>query len=72
MNPWTGDRMPREEWSIDADNNADRLLAMCDEVSQEGYEGFLVDPPLTALQGLSSILPLTLADMKSEIEEGTT
>ena len=72
MNPWTGDRMPREEWSIDADNNADRLLAICDEATQEGYEGFLVDPPLTALQGLSSILPLTLADMKSEIEEGTT
>jgi hypothetical protein len=72
MNPWTGDRMPREEWSIDGDDNADRLLAMCDEASQEGYEGFLIDPPLTTLQGLGSILPLTLADMKSEIEEGTT
>ena|SRR5215212_10375924 len=72
VNPWTGDRMPREEWSIDGDDNADRLLAICDEASQEGYEGFLVDPPLTTLQGLGSILPLTLADMKSEIEEGTT
>jgi hypothetical protein len=64
--------MPREEWSIDGDDNADRLLAMCDEASQEGYEGFLVDPPLTALQGLGSIFPLTLANMKNEIEEGTT
>jgi hypothetical protein len=45
---------------------------MCDEASQEGYEGFLIDPPLTALQGLGSILPLTLADMKSEIEKGTS
>ena len=68
MNPWTGDRMPREEWSIDGDDNADRLLAMCDEASQEGYEVFLIDPPLTTLQGLGSVLPLTLADMKSEIE----
>jgi hypothetical protein len=68
MNPWTGDRMPREEWSIDGDDNADRLLAMCDEASQEGYEVFLIDPPLTTLQGLGSVLPLTLAEMKSEIE----
>jgi hypothetical protein len=64
--------MPREVWGIDGDDNADRLLATCDEASQEGYEGFLIDPPLTTLQGLGSILPLTLEDMKSEIEEGTT
>ena len=64
--------MPREAWIIDGDNNADRLLAKCDEASQEGYDNFLVDPPLTTLQGLSSVLPLTLDDMKSEIEEGMT
>jgi hypothetical protein len=64
--------LPRDVWIIDGDDNADRLLAMCDEASHEGYEGFLVDPPLTTLQGLGSILPLTLANMKSEIEEGRT
>ncbi len=72
MNPWTGDRMPREVWIIDGDNDVDRLLATCDEASQEGYEGFLIDPPLTTLQGLGSVLPLTLADIRSEIEEGAT
>jgi hypothetical protein len=60
MNLWTGDRLPREVWIMDGDNNADRLLAKCDEASQEGYEGFLIDPPLTTLQGLGSVLPLTL------------
>jgi hypothetical protein len=68
MNPWTGGRMPREVWILDGDNNADRLLAKCDEASQEGYEGFLIDPPLTTLQGLGSVLPLTLSDIKNEIE----
>jgi hypothetical protein len=72
MNPWTGGRMPREEWIIDGDDNADRLLAKCDEASQEGYEVFLIDSPLTTLQGLGSVLLLTLAEMKSEIEEETT
>jgi hypothetical protein len=60
--------MPQEVWIIDGDDNADRLLAKCDEASQEGYEVFLIDPPLTTLQGLGSVLPLTLAEMKSEIE----
>jgi hypothetical protein len=64
--------MPREEWIIDGDDNADRLLAKCDEASQEGYEVFLIDSPLTTLQGLGSVLLLTLAAMKSEIEEETT
>ena len=68
MNPWTGDRLPRDVWIIDGDDNADRLLAKCDEASQEGYEGFLIDPPLTTLKGLGSVLPLTLADIKNEIE----
>jgi hypothetical protein len=72
MNPWTGGRMPREEWIIDGDDNADRLLAKRDEASQEGYEVFLIDSPLTTLQGLGSVLLLTLAEMKSEIEEETT
>jgi hypothetical protein len=71
MNPWTGDRMPRDLWSIDGDDNVDRLLAKCDEASQEGYEGFLIDPPLTAFQGLGSVIPLTLSDIKSEIEAQT-
>ncbi len=68
MNPWTGGRMPREEWLLDGDDNADRLLAKCDEASQEGYEGFLIDLPLTSLQGLGSVLPLALSDIKNEIE----
>jgi hypothetical protein len=72
MNPWTGDRLPREVWGIDGDDNADRLLAKCEEASQEGYEGFLIDPPLSTLQGLGSVLPLTISDIKSAIEEGTT
>jgi hypothetical protein len=59
-------------WSIDGDDNADRLLAKCDEASQEGYEGFLIDPPLTTLQGLGSVLPLTLSDIKREIEARTS
>jgi len=63
--------MSREVWIIDGDNDADRLLLKCDEASQQGYEGFLVDPPLTTLQGLGSVLPLTLSDIKSAIEEGT-
>ena len=71
MNPWTGDRMSREVWIIDGDNDADRLLLKCEEASQEGYEGFLVDPPLTSLQGLGSVLPLTFLEIKSAIEEGT-
>jgi hypothetical protein len=53
---------------MDGDDYADRLLAKCDEASQEGYEGFLIDPPLTTLQGLGSVLPLTLSDIKIEIE----
>jgi hypothetical protein len=72
MNPWTGDRLPREVWSIDGDDNVDLLLAKCDEASQEGYESFLIDPPLTTLQGLGSVLPLTLSDIKSEIEARTS
>jgi hypothetical protein len=71
MDPWTGARVPRELWGIDGDDNADRLLAKCDEAAQEGYEGFLIDPPLTLLQGLGSVLPLTLSEIKSEIEPRT-
>ena len=71
MNPWTGDRMPRDLWSIDGDDNVGRLLAKCDEASQKGYEGFLIDPPLTAFRGLGSVIPLTLAGIKSEIEART-
>jgi hypothetical protein len=71
-NPWTGDRLPREVWIIDGDDNGDRLLAKCEEASQEGYEGFLIDLPLSTLQGLGSVLPLTISDIKSAIEEGTT
>jgi hypothetical protein len=68
MDPWTGERAPRELWSIDGDDDADRLLAKCDEAVQEGYEGFLIDPPLTLAKGLGSALPLNLSDIKSEIE----
>ena len=71
MNPWSGDRMSREVWIIDGDNDADRLLLKCEEAFQQSYEGFLVDPPLTSLQGLGSVLPLTFLEIKSAIEEGT-
>jgi len=68
MNPWTGERTPRDLWGIDGDDNVERLLAKCNEASQEGYESFLIDPPLTTFQGLDSVLPLTLSEIKSEIE----
>ena len=64
--------MPRDAWIIDGDDNADRLLAKCEEASQEGYEGFLIDPPLSTLEGLGSVLPMTISDIKSAIEEGAT
>ena len=62
--------MSRNDWIIDGDENADRLLAVCDEAAQEGYEGFLVDPPLTSLRGLGSALTRSLVDMKAGIEDG--
>ena len=71
MDPWTGDRMSRDLWCIDGDDNVGRLLAKCDKASQEGYEGFLIDPPLTTFRGLGSVIPLTLSDIKSEIEART-
>ena len=43
---------------------------MCDEAAQEGYEGFLVDPPLTSLRGLDAALTRSLVDMKGGIEDG--
>jgi hypothetical protein len=46
------------------------LLAVCDEVAQEGYERFLIDPPLTTLQGLDTALMRSLTDMKRGIEDG--
>ena len=66
--PWTSQGVSRDAWSIDGDDNADRLLAVCDEAVQEGYEGFLVDPPLTTLQGLDASLTRSLVDVKSVIE----
>jgi hypothetical protein len=67
--PWTSQGISRNDWIIDGDNNADRLLAVCDEVAQEGYEAFLVDPPLTSLQGLDTALTRSLVDIKGEIED---
>jgi hypothetical protein len=61
----------RSDWSIDGDDNTDRLLAVCDEAAQEGYEGFLVDPPLSTLKGLDASLMRSLVDVKSVIENGT-
>ncbi len=69
--PWTGQGVSRSDWSVDGDDNADRLLAVCDEAAQEGYEGFLVDPPLTALQGLDASLMRSLVEVKSVIEGRT-
>ena len=69
--PWTSQGVSRDAWSIDGDDNADRLLAVCDEARQEGYENFLVDPPLTTLQGLDASLTRSLVDVKSVIEDET-
>ncbi len=66
--PWTSQGVSRNDWSIDGDDNVDRLLAVCDEAAQEGYESFLVDPPLTTLQGLDASLTRSLVDVKSVIE----
>jgi len=55
---------------MDGDDNADRLLAVCDEAAQEGYEGFLVDPPLASLRGLDAALTQSLVAMKGGIEDG--
>ncbi len=68
--PWTNQGFSRNDWIIDGDDNADRLLAVCDEAAREGYEGFLVDPPLTSLRGLGSALTRSLVDMKAGIEDG--
>jgi hypothetical protein len=69
--PWTRNRgISRNDWIIDGDDNADRLLTVCDEAAQEGYEGFLIDPPLTALRGLGSARTRSLVDMKGGIEDG--
>ena len=69
--PWTSQGISRNDWSIDGDDNADRLLAVCDEVAQEGYEAFLIDPPLTTLQGLDAVLTRSLVEVKNGIEDGT-
>ena len=68
--PWTNRGISRNDWIIDGDNNADRLHAVCDEATQEGYEGFLIDPPLTSLLGLGAALTHSLVDMKGGIEDG--
>lgn len=52
--PWTSEGISRNDWSIDGDDNVERLLAVCDEVAQEGYERFLIDPPLTSSQDLAT------------------
>ncbi len=68
--PWANQGFFRNDWSIDGDDNADRLLAVCDEAALGGCERFLVDPPLTTLQGLSSNLTRSLVEVKSGIEDG--
>lgn len=68
--PWTSQGTSRNDWSMDGDDNVDRLLAVCNEAAQEGYESFLVDPPLTTLQGLDATLTRSLVDVKSMIEDG--
>ena len=43
---------------------------VCDEAAREGYEGFLIDPPLSSLWGLGVALTRSLVDMKGGIEDG--
>ncbi len=69
--PWTSEGgISRNDWSVDGDDNVERLLAVCDEAAQEGYERFLIDPPLTSLQGLGTAQTRSLVEVKSEIEDG--
>jgi len=68
--PWTSQGISRNDWSIDGDDSVERLLAVCDEAVQEGYERFIVDPPLTSLQGLGVAQTRSLVEVKSGIEDG--
>ena len=68
--PWTSRGMSRNDWIIDGDDDVDRLLAVCDEAAREGYESFLIDPPLTSLRGLDAAQTRSLVDMKGGIEDG--
>jgi hypothetical protein len=68
--PWTSRGMSRNDWIIDGDDDADRLLAVCDEAAREGYEGFLIDPPLSSLRGLDAAQTRSLVDIKGGIEDG--
>ena len=68
--PWTSEGgISRNDWSIDGDDNVERVLAVCDEAAQEGYEKFLIDPPLTSLQGLGAARTRSIVEVKSEIED---
>ena len=77
-NPMTGDPISRHDWGIYHSDDADRLLAVCDELAQmpgslreEGflmrvpYEAFIVDPPL---HSPSANLPIDLDAIKAQIQ----
>jgi hypothetical protein len=67
--PVTGDPIARDNWEIHHSDNAGELLVMCDELSRWDhspiYDGFFVNPPSDPD---SAELPMTLSEMKDEIE----
>jgi hypothetical protein len=67
--PVTGDPIARDNWEIHHSDDADQLLAMCDELSRwdhsPPYDGFFIDPPHDPN---SPELPMTLEGIKAEIE----
>ncbi len=76
----TGEPVSLDDWAMRSTDDADRLLAVCDEAAlvrggprDEGfsasipYDGFLIDPPLWLSR--ENPLPLSLEDMKAKIRQ---
>ena len=77
MNPITKEPISRDDWGIHQSDDADYLIAMCDDLAQlagvpragqieEQYEYFFVNPSLTPR---SADLPMTLEAMKAAIQQ---
>ena len=65
----SGEPISRDDWGVHHSDNADQLLAMCDELSRwdhnPPYDGFFINPPSDPD---SAELPMTTSEMKDEIE----
>ena len=68
-NPLSGEPISLDDWGIRHSDNAEQLLAMCDELSRldntPPYNGFFINPPWDPN---SAELPMTPSEMKDEIE----